>query len=115
MDFLKRVGYVCDNIPFGMVATYGQLARLCGKPCGARQVGRALSWDVSKMAHRVVNSRGFLSGADAFGFAGTQRALLESEGIQVSENQTVDLTRYGWRPSDEELERIRSHFEMWDI
>lgn len=43
MDFYKRMEKVCHIIPYGKVATYGQIAMLCGKPRNARQVGYALS------------------------------------------------------------------------
>ena len=33
MDFYKRVTLVCQHIPEGRAATYGQIALLCGKMC----------------------------------------------------------------------------------
>ena len=39
MDFYKRVGITVRTVPEGRVATYGQIALLCGKPKNARQVG----------------------------------------------------------------------------
>ena len=41
MDFYKRVGITVRAVPEGKVATYGQIALLCGKPKNARQVGYA--------------------------------------------------------------------------
>lgn len=32
MDFYKRVGITVRTVPEGRVATYGQIALLCGKP-----------------------------------------------------------------------------------
>lgn len=69
MDFYQRAGIVCRAIPRGTVASYGQIALLCGKPKNARQVGYALNkgrLGEEVPAHRVVNSRGLLSGAAAF-------------------------------------------------
>ena len=43
MDFYQRARIVCESIPEGRVATYGQIALLCGKPKNARQVGYALN------------------------------------------------------------------------
>ncbi len=103
-----------QNSP-GKVATYGQLALLCGKPRGARLAGYALSRGVSDKAHRVVNSRGVLSGAAAFLFEGVQRALLEEEGVTVSAAQTVDLSQYGWRPDEEEERQLTALFESLGI
>ena len=61
MDFYKRMEKVCHIIPYGKVATYGQIAMLCGKPRNARQVGYALSHgrvESGIPAWRLVNSSG---------------------------------------------------------
>lgn len=61
MDFYQRVGIVCRAIPAGKVATYGQIALLCGKPRNARQVGYALNRGragADVPAFRVVNGQG---------------------------------------------------------
>ena len=42
MDFYKRGALVLKSIPQGKVATYGQIALLCGKPGNSRQVGYGL-------------------------------------------------------------------------
>lgn len=61
-------------------------------------------------AQRVINSKGELSGSWAFGQRGKMRQLLEAEGIAFSDDERVDLKRYGWDPSRdlsaEELKRI---------
>jgi methylated-DNA-protein-cysteine methyltransferase-like protein len=61
-------------------------------------------------APRVINSKGELSGSWAFGQRGKMRQLLEAEGITFSDDERVDLKRYGWDPSRdlsaEELKRI---------
>ena len=115
MDFFQRVGIVCSRIPEGKVATYGHLAYWCGKPRNARQVGRALGRGAATVAHRVVNGRGFLSGAGTFLFDGAQRDLLESEGVMVSDANTVDLQRYGWSPSFEEEQQLLDLFSELSI
>ena len=68
MDFYKRVGITVRTVPEGKVATYGQIALLCGKPKNARQVGYALNRGLAGEvpAHRVVNSQGYLTGAASF-------------------------------------------------
>ena len=76
MDFYQRVGIVCRAIPAGKVATYGQIALLCGKPRNARQVGYALNRGragADVPAFRVVNGQGVLSGAQAFSRPNTQK------------------------------------------
>ena len=78
MDFYKRVGITVRTVPEGRVATYGQIALLCGKPKNARQVGYALNRGLAGEvpAHRVVNSQGYLTGAASFEHTDLQRMLL---------------------------------------
>lgn len=111
MDFYERVALVCSRIPYGKVATYGQIALLCGKPGNSRQVGYALNHRVLGVpAHRVVNSKGFLSGAAAFSTPDEQRILLEGEGVELAEGSRVDLKKYGWHNTLEEALEICAHF-----
>lgn len=120
MDFYKRMELVCAQIPLGQVATYGQIALLCGQPKHARQVGYALSHnrvgDVP--AHRIVNAKGILSGAMAFETADLQRQLLEGEGVTVKhteEGWKVDLKKYGWNSTMEEAEELYRLFQAEGI
>ena len=62
-------------IPKGKVATYGQIALLCGKPKNSRQVGYGLKKNLAGEdvpAYRVVNGKGELSGACHFEFPRTK-------------------------------------------
>lgn len=113
-NFYRRMALVCERIPQGRVATYGQIALLCGKPKNARQVGYGLNRGLGgpKLpAHRVVNHQGFLSGAQAFERADTQRKLLRAEGVSVSREGIVDLKRYGWKHSLEDALELQRLFE----
>ena len=66
------------EIPAGSVATYGQLARLLGRPNHARLVGRLLGRAPSDIpCHRVVGSTGKLTGY-AYGVE-MKRSLLQME------------------------------------
>ena len=117
MDMYKRIGIVCRSIPQGTVATYGQIALLCGKPGHARQVGYALGHDRAGEvpAYRVVNARGRLSGAASFETSDMQKLLLEADGIEVMrepEGWYVDLKKYGWKNSMEDAFRLRELFQM---
>lgn len=113
MDFYEKMSVVCGHIPYGRVATYGQIALLCGKPKNARQVGYALRRGLAGdrvPAHRIVNGKGFLSGAGSFETWDMQKLLLENEGVEAvwtSDGWRVDLNRYGWKNSMEEALRIR--------
>ncbi len=84
------------RIPYGKVATYGQIAALSGNPKGARAVGNALHNNPLPFeipCYRVVNCKGFLSGRFAFGGPDEQKRLLENENIEVK-NYQVDLNKY---------------------
>ena len=89
---------VVKRIPPGTVATYGQIAALAGNPRGARAVGNALHVNPDPEhipCFRVVNHKGRLSGAFAFGGPDVQKQLLEEDGVEVV-NYTVDLSEYQW-------------------
>ena len=120
-DFYKRAAIVCRAIPYGKAATYGQIAMLCGRPRNARQVGYALNrgrMGENIPAHRVVNSRGILSGAAAFETHDLQKRLLESEGVKVEYTEDgwrVDLEKDGWHNTLEEALQFRQMFEEQGI
>ncbi len=100
--FFERVYEAVCRIPCGKVATYGQIARLCGAPRSSRAVGYALHVNPQPgviPCHRVVNREGRLAPAFAFGGAGVQKELLSREGVAVCEREGlyfVDLHKYGF-------------------
>ncbi len=102
---------VVRAVPAGRVTTYGAIARALGQPSKAREVGWALAalhdTDHDVPAHRVVNARGELSGGWAFGHPDIQRALLEEEGVAFNALGRIDLDRFRWEPTGEEVERSR--------
>ena len=116
MTFYEKMRIVCLAIPEGRVATYGQIAMLCGCPKNARQVGYGLRQGLAGEdvpAFRVVNSRGILSGADQFGIPGLQQHLLEEEGVSVmfrDGSWLVDLKQFGWKTTVEDAENFRLQF-----
>ena len=89
---------VVRRIPAGAVATYGQVARLAGMPRCARLVGYAMAAcaDPSVPCHRVVDRFGGTKAAFDRLAPGTQRALLEAEGVSFRTDGTVDLAQSGW-------------------
>lgn len=118
MDFYRRIAVVCACIPCGHVATYGQIALLCGKPKNSRQVGFGLNRKLEGEfvpAHRVVNHQGFLSGAGAFDYPDLQRRLLEEEGVMVDAEQQVDLKQYRWKNTMDEAEELLREFDRLGI
>ena len=94
-EIIKSVLVLVDEIPAGRVATYGQIARLIGRPKNARLVGKILSqsehYGGKHPCHRVVNAAGRL----APGWE-DQRHLLWAEGVDLKVNGCVDLKVYLW-------------------
>lgn len=83
-----------EEIPYGKVASYGQIAKLIGRDKNARLVGKVLSMSEyygSYPCHRVVNS----SGRTAPHFY-EQRSLLESEGVTFKPNGCADMKKHRW-------------------
>lgn len=97
--FFKSVYEQVKQIPEGKVATYGQIARLCGNARMSRQVGWALHVNPEPYVtpcHRVVTKEGNLSRAFAFGGENVQKELLEKEGVTFLENGAVDIKKHLW-------------------
>ena len=94
-EIIKSVLVIVDEIPSGRVATYGQIARLIGRPKNARLVGKILSqselYGSKHPCHRVVNAAGRL----APGWE-DQKHLLWAEGVDLKANGCVDLKVYLW-------------------
>ena len=93
----KRIYEAVKKIPKGRVATYGKVAEMAGNPRMSRAVGNALHKNPDPdhiPCYRVVNSKGELAGAFAFGGEEVQRKLLEADGIEVV-NGKEDLKKYG--------------------
>ncbi len=85
-----------SRLPVGKVATYGDLARLAGRPGAARAVGTIMrNARVSGLPyHRVVAARGRLGG-----YGGSERikaGLLAAEGHIVRRGRVVDFLRTRW-------------------
>lgn len=96
------------KVPAGCVASYGQIAAYIGQPRAARQVGGAMNsmegvpdfpwW-------RVINNAGIITikGAATVNKR-LQKELLEGEGVEVSEEYTVDMARFRYRPDNASVE-----------
>jgi O-6-methylguanine DNA methyltransferase len=82
-DFKTRVLAVVRRIPTGRVATYGDVARMAGRPRAARAVGNIMR-DCGRPdvpCHRVIAAGGRLGGYG--GNETMKRALLVAEGVPV--------------------------------
>ena len=94
----NRIYDVVKQIPYGKVATYGQVAALAGSKRWARVVGYALHSNPDPEhipCFRVVNRFGEVSKAFAFGGENKQIELLEAEGIEFIDGR-VDMKKYQW-------------------
>jgi len=101
-NFFERVYEIVRQIPEGKVTSYGAIAKALGAARSARMVGWAMnaSHNLEDVpAHRVVNRIGMLSGKHHFEGTNLMQQLLESEGIQVVNNQIVDFEKYFWEPN----------------
>lgn len=104
-DAQRRIYTTVAQIPRGRVATYGEIAERAGLPRRARLVGHALSHLPAAHRvpwHRVINAQGRISLPAGSATAREQRQRLLAEGVRFSGGR-VDLKRYGWRLSLDEL------------
>ncbi len=99
-SFYDYVYEYVKTVPKGKVVTYGQVAAMLGSPRASRAVGYALHFNPRPgeiPCHRVVNRFGSLAPAFAFGGIEVQASLLREEGVEISDDYTVDLSVYRWR------------------
>ena len=89
----EKIYEVVKQIPYGQVATYGQIAAIAGNQRWARVVGYALHANPNPdeiPCYRVVNKEGRVSDAFAFGGGNRQVALLKAEGVEFIDGH-VDM------------------------
>jgi methylated-DNA-protein-cysteine methyltransferase-like protein len=106
---------ITKKIPKGKVFTYGLISQRMNGRLSAAAVGWAMSalpedrgqkgyTNKSVPWHRVINARGSIStkhesaSLDADGRPiKLQRIMLENEGVEFRDDQSVDLSRYLWK------------------
>jgi len=101
----ERVRRVVNLIPPGKVATYGQVAREAGLGRRARFVGQVMARlpEGSEVPwYRVLCAGGRLAFPPDTASYRRQRTRLEAEGVSFAGHR-VDLGRYGWRATLDEL------------
>ena len=104
----KRIYEAVKRIPKGHVATYGKIAEMAGDSRMARAVGNALHKNPDPEhipCFRVVNTKGELAGAFAFGGEDVQAELLRADGVEVI-NGRVNLEKYGIKAASGRLPEI---------
>ncbi|MCP5047915.1 MAG: MGMT family protein [bacterium] len=99
-SFSSRVKAIIKQIPYGKVATYGQIAFMAGNYRAARQVSWVLHSSSGKDNlpwHRVINRKGQISLEPGSGFEKQKQLLLE-EGVEFDSNDRIQLDRFMWQP-----------------
>lgn len=87
-----------SSIPHGRTATFGDLARLAGRPTGARAAGRAVALvpsDDPRPWHRAVRADGGLAPEPARAAAQLERLRAEDARPRASESTDAWLARRG--------------------
>jgi len=93
-QFFDQVYIIVEQIPFGKVVSYGQIARMLGRPRAAREVGRAMQYCPDKLPwHRVVMKDGTIASRMN---ADMQRAMLEAEGVAFLADGRINMNICSW-------------------
>jgi methylated-DNA-[protein]-cysteine S-methyltransferase len=95
-SFAARVIAAVRRIPPGRVATYGDIARVAGRPHAARAVGNIMGACQAPgvPCHRVIAAGGRLGGFG--GQPWLKRALLAAEGIRVAGTRVRKFGAIRW-------------------
>jgi methylated-DNA-protein-cysteine methyltransferase related protein len=100
-EFKEKIYSLVAQIPTGKLMTYGQLAALAGKPRGAWEVGQIAHFGPTELPwQRVVNKQGGLAVGWPGGGREAHKALLEAEGVNVSDAYTVEIAKLQWWPDE---------------
>ena len=95
--FYKQIYDIVAQIPPGKVVSYGQIARMLGRPRSAREVGRAIRVCPDKLPwQRVVMQDGSIAGGS---MPEIRRAMLEAEGVSFLADGRVDMDMSRWEVS----------------
>jgi O-6-methylguanine DNA methyltransferase len=83
------------RIPVGRVSTYGDVARLAGRPGAARAVGTVLrqAREPGLPYHRVIAAGGLLGGYSSLPL---KRSLLAAEGLVVTSRRVRQFAAVRW-------------------
>lgn len=101
--FAQELMRAVRNIPWGKVASYGQVAAYLNVPRAARQVG----WTLRRLEGvempwwRVVNNSGRVSiKGNVFNTPELQRRRLRGEGVVVAKDFSFDIEKYRFNPDE---------------
>lgn len=92
--FFKQVYDIVEQIPYGRVVSYGQIAWMLGRPHAAREVGWAMRCCPDSLPwQRVVMKDGSITGGT---YADLRRGILETEGVIFLPDGRVDMASCRW-------------------
>ncbi|MDO8582954.1 MAG: MGMT family protein [bacterium] len=97
MNASEKVYKAVSKIPKGKIATYKQIAKICGIK-NPRTVGFYLHKNIDPKTipcHRVIRSDGQLASNYAFGGHKKQKEILEKEGIKFVGDK-INLKKYSY-------------------
>ncbi|GAA5187555.1 MGMT family protein [Ferrimonas gelatinilytica] len=102
---LEKIWHTLEQVPYGRVVTYGQLADLAGQPGRARLAARALKLAPTERSlpwYRVIGAGGKITIPKTS--PGYQRQIehLRNEGVTVNQGR-VKMSEYQWQPDLAEL------------
>lgn len=104
-DLYNAIYDIVRLVPAGRVTSYGAVAAAIGVKSGARMVGYAMNachrLQPPVPAHRVVNSKGLLTGRFHFSPPEAMQQLLEDEGVTVANHQVTNWKMVFWDPAKE--------------
>ena len=89
--FFEQVYAIVGQIPEGKVMSYGQIARILGRPRAAREVGWAMRHCPDHLPwQRVVKADGAITGG---AYAEMRKQRLEAEGVDFLLDGRVDMKK----------------------
>jgi len=90
----KQIYGIVEQIPYGKVVSYGQIAYMLGRPRAAREVGWAMRCCPDGLPwQRVVMKDGTI--ADGI-YADMRRTILKTEGVAFLPDGRVDMELCSW-------------------
>jgi methylated-DNA-protein-cysteine methyltransferase-like protein len=105
--FTDQVLKAVSSVPYGKVVSYGQVALMVGVPRAAIQVGWVLHQHGDEVPWwRVINVKGRISTSCMEHTAALQKALLESEGVVVSDDMIIDMAVFRFVPDQKFIDSL---------
>ena len=99
--FFEEVYSIVARIPYGKVASYGQIARALDRPRSARMVGWAMRRCPEGLPwHRVIKADGSIASGV---LPDLGRDLLDVEGVTFLDDGRVDMEACRWDIEPPEL------------